>query len=707
MNLRHLQLDTLCEYPLGASNGVRKRNVKLRQNFLRGGASRAWFYQQNPFAWHLARRLSGLDDSPISGGVWPIQHWRCERKYGNPGTDIFPPLSPMPPDDSEIYRLCLDYRIIGYHRAANANEARRLLDAGRLEVRYATELTSEWYDPVHGILEVPEGNPEILGSHGIPIGRMVRNDGELWFNFENSWGGAWGLEGQGILSVEHFDRFMIEAWDPLNPSFQVPLSARTGIVCLEWKWSADGEIALFGREIINAATNDPLAWAYCKRRGRFLDVEEFFVWPTERGKGYGRELARMVRELASILDLPLRMVVSYADTEEWNRENLEAAARLLNVELSESGENWAHLFGEAQPRPQAVTRPRPSAPAFPLEMLRPRDEQAISEPVTYTVFFGTNRPRLDGSRPHEFASGRGTELTLGSLQVKIRQTPTFGSVGRFWTEFWRCFSADHSDLLSRKIYADEAAMGAALSTLAERWGERPHNVLYIHGFNTTFPAAIRQAARFGVDLKVRGQTFCFSWPSAGKLPGYPTDEATIEASIPYLRDYIRIVLRQTGTTPLSVIVHSMGNRALVRCLVELARDEEFVQSKRLNQLVLAAPDVDAEVFTQACTDFLPLAKRTTLYCTRGDTPLFASEYLHQYPRAGLAPPVLVVDGMDTVLVEGFNLFNLGHNYYSEASIVLHDIFQLVHLESEPDARQFITETATAAGHRYWKLPHHR
>ncbi len=59
--------------------------------------------------------------------------------------------------------------------------------------------------------------------------------------------------------------------------------------------------------------------------------------------------------------------------------------------------------------------------------------------------------------------------------------------------------------------------------------------------------------------------------------------------------------------------------------------------------------------------------------------------------------------MDTVLVEGFNLLNLGHDYYAEASSVLHDAFVVLHYDADPLRRPGLIATETEAGERYWKL----
>ncbi len=56
-------------------------------------------------------------------------------------------------------------------------------------------------------------------------------------------------------------------------------------------------------------------------------------------------------------------------------------------------------------------------------------------------------------------------------------------------------------------------------------------------------------------------------------------------------------------------------------------------------------------------------------------------------RAGGAPPVLVLPGIDTVRVRGWSLFRLGHSYVAEDASVLRDIRTLLHWQEAPERRR--------------------
>jgi esterase/lipase superfamily enzyme len=237
-----------------------------------------------------------------------------------------------------------------------------------------------------------------------------------------------------------------------------------------------------------------------------------------------------------------------------------------------------------------------------------------------------------------------------------------------------------------------------------RFDDRPQNLLYVHGYNVSFGEAAIRAAQLGTDLKLPGVTFLFSWPSAARVDAYSADEATIEASLPFLEQFVLLLAGQFCEVPMNILAHSMGNRAVLRLLEKLCTSGDSLPAGWINNLILAAPDVDSEVFGKSMAECAKLAKRTSLYVTRGDWALQASEWLHDYPRAGLAPPITTVPGVDTILVEDLDLLELGHHYYSEAAAVLHDMFDLTRRSSSPGDRPRIVAARTDGGEEYWRLP---
>ena len=117
------------------------------------------------------------------------------------------------------------------------------------------------------------------------------------------------------------------------------------------------------------------------------------------------------------------------------------------------------------------------------------------------------------------------------------------------------------------------------------------------------------------------------------------------------------------------------------------------ESALFNQIILAAPDIDAEIF---CRDLAPAltssSNRVTLYASSNDQALVASKQVHGYARAGDSGAGLVVlPGIETIDVSRLDTSLLGHSYYGSSNPILLDIRQLI-------------EFALPAAQRHWLLP---
>jgi len=93
-----------------------------------------------------------------------------------------------------------------------------------------------------------------------------------------------------------------------------------------------------------------------------------------------------------------------------------------------------------------------------------------------------------------------------------------------------------------------------------------------HGYRNSFKDAAFRAAQLGVDLKIPGATFFYSWPSAASPQGYISDSATVDVSTGYCFEFVMNLLRGFPEVPLHVIAHSMGNRMALSWFEKLSRE---------------------------------------------------------------------------------------------------------------------------------------
>jgi len=306
----------------------------------------------------------------------------------------------------------------------------------------------------------------------------------------------------------------------------------------------------------------------------------------------------------------------------------------------------------------------------------------------YPVWFGTNRKLLDAADP---AKGFGAEIDdkihFGKRIVRI---PTSHRVGELGSPLWKRLlmrvddriTVDPATVLGADAFAREVRKFIAGLDPADR------NVLvYIHGFNTTFDDAARRAAQLGFDLKVPGITVLYSWPSRGSVSAYVNDLTAIEASEAHIAEFLVNVSALADPGKVHIIAHSMGNRGLLRAMHRATTQAALRSGTRFGQIFLSAPDVNVNLFRQLASVYPLVAERTTLYVADQDKALAALEWMTEGGRAGGAPPVLVLPGIDTVRVRGSSLFRLGHSYFAEEPDVLRDIRAQLHWHESPERRR--------------------
>lgn len=685
-------LEYFAEYPLGQARSPRAKRVALECDKATIAAELTTPSAPCNFCWKVARQLENTESVSLSEGVWPINHWRAQRAVGSPGTAAFALDRPLRDATPEVYAKASERRSLAYFRIRTATDAIRVIREG-LAIQLSTNISTDWYDPPDGRIPLDAGATP-LGAHNVAL--IDFNPKEQRFVFPNSWGSEWGHKGWGAVPLDALAYHANEMWvvSPHYPRF--PPTSRKDILCREWKWAATPDDGIHCRELVDGSTDQRLAWAFCVRRNGFLEIDDLYVWPTERGKGYGRVLADMVSRLSCEMRLPLRMLVSYADAPPPMLDPVNAIAARLGLKVAETDAWDVPLIGEKAPPASKPRRPRPERPAFLLEWLRPKDEATTTCPA-YDVVFGTDRELNDATNVAAgFNNERAQRLLIGTATIDVGPIPTFGCIGRAWQA---ALGRPSRRAPPFRVIRDDAILSSRMQEPVLQDDSCGFNFLFVHGFRVSFHDAVAHGARLGAALKVPGSTFVYSWPATSY---YPADSQAVEASLPHFSEFVSRILQHTSPRPLAIVAHSMGNRLLLRFLVQQVLSASTTLST-IAHTVFAAPDVDHDVF-QDCMQTLKHAPfRKTLYTARGDAALALSELIHDNPRAGLTPPVLVAENLDTILVEGGPLLSIGHAYYGDQSDILHDMFQLFHYSAKPATRRCPRQVTTIDGHSYWKI----
>ena len=354
--------------------------------------------------------------------------------------------------------------------------------------------------------------------------------------------------------------------------------------------------------------------------------------------------------------------------------------------------------------------PKPESDATPQSTTPPQDGEAelLKDPRNVPLWFGTNREPNDRQRIDlGFSGRRSTDRSVwhGRCIVNVPHGHALGSTGteglKGWWQRWRHGVDDRLRLLNIQGLGEPDFWQAVHAAMNERDERKPEALLFLHGYRVSFEDAALRAAQLAYDLKIRDTAF-FSWPSAGAAAKYTVDEGSAKNATEPLAEFISALDAgaHAAGKALHIIAHSMGNRVLLAALQWLVLKGRAPQA--IDKIVCAAPDEDADDFVTAMAALRSVGRRRTLYASSKDKPVWLSEVVHGYPRAGRIPPVTLAEGLDTVDASDLEATFLGHSDFATERPLLQDLFSLLKASLAPRERLGLEAVNTDAG-AYWRI----
>jgi GNAT superfamily N-acetyltransferase len=314
------------------------------------------------------RQLEGT--YPEDAGCWNVTWQRVLCGWGLVTQEDWVNGQPEPPGIDDKAKK---NRSRSYYRIRDYSECVRFIDK-ELPFSASFEIWNQWYSAKEGIIEeVPEFITPIE-SHAVLMSGYT-NSGALVFN--NSWGLAWGHQGLGMMSRQSFENWLIDAWQPnftpVEPKKYIHRGMQFEVILSE---SPIGLPYATGR-LYDYDKDDKVGWFSCRQNETFWDVEELFIKPEYRGRGYSRALMLQIKNMAEFHGLPIRLWVSYADSYEVNHPALLKVASFLGLELKKSPVPWASYVGMPGPTPNVL--PSIRIPARP-KSIRDKKQSVDKEP---------------------------------------------------------------------------------------------------------------------------------------------------------------------------------------------------------------------------------------------------------------------------------------------------------------------------------------
>ena len=313
--------------------------------------------QDSPFAWNKARLWEGTH--PKDEGAWLTTAYRVRCGVGMISASTWSPLGRLdavPPVEME--RIAEQNRLPAYVRVRSSQECVQYLSQG-LSIQAGLEITSQWIEAGSGsIKEIPD-HVTPRESHTVQIFHCDMENRR--FGFENSWGANWGRQGLGILSFDYFDKWNIDTWVPVFASNELFSTSDLDESCMTTRLLLNPPHVLVWTTFYELITGKKMGWFMARSGVDSLDVEDFHVRREFRNRGHGNRLCEELRIASDHANLPLRLLVPYADSCDGNHSNIRWIAGKLGLGIAKSRHTWAGYEATPSRLPSIRIPARPRA----------------------------------------------------------------------------------------------------------------------------------------------------------------------------------------------------------------------------------------------------------------------------------------------------------------------------------------------------------
>ncbi|MBB4351732.1 alpha/beta hydrolase [Aliirhizobium cellulosilyticum] len=196
--------------------------------------------------------------------------------------------------------------------------------------------------------------------------------------------------------------------------------------------------------------------------------------------------------------------------------------------------------------------------------------------------------------------------------------------------------------------------------------------VFIHGYNYSYQEALFRIAQIGADARLPGAPILFSWPSAAVVAGYVADRDAALASRGDLHELVQALSESSKVRRIVLFAHSMGAFLTMETVRELKLQGRDDVLRKLT-VVLAAPDIDVDVFRAQLRDIGRMQTPITLLVSKVDRALSVSSLIggerQRVGRMDVDDPIVqeaaVKEGVrviDITSVAGSD--GLGHDRYA-------------------------------------------
>ena len=163
---------------------------------------------------------------------------------------------------------------------------------------------------------------------------------------------------------------------------------------------------------------------------------------------------------------------------------------------------------------------------------------------------------------------------------------------------------------------------------ARKWFAGYHDddgrlLVFVHGFNNRYENSVYRFAQIVHDSGTDAAPLLFTWPSRGSVFAYGYDKESTNYSRTALEAILTAAGEEKSIREVTILAHSMGTWLTVESLRQMAIRNGRVAPK-ITDVILAAPDLDIDVFRQQLVDMGPDRPKFTIFVSRDDRALSVS-----------------------------------------------------------------------------------
>jgi esterase/lipase superfamily enzyme len=331
----------------------------------------------------------------------------------------------------------------------------------------------------------------------------------------------------------------------------------------------------------------------------------------------------------------------------------------------------------------------------------------LVDPRIVEFLFATVREKRFAEGSVSYTGGRSSDIHYGAASIRVPEDHKIGRIElpRNWTLFGVTLRQDRMDEKKHFVIRSVKSLDESEWDDVVRSKASKKALIFVHGFANTFQDALFRNAQMIWDLQYPGLSIVFSWASSGGLLDYVYDQNSANHARPAFIALLR-KLEALGVDQIDVLAHSMGNLVVLEALASHSQTSNPV---KIGELLMAAPDVDRDVFVGLIPAVQRITRGLTLYASSADKALAASRIPAGVPRAGDVPfdgPVVLKD-LETIDVTaiGEEFLGLNHSEFATNRVVMDDIKLIISTGMRPPSsrlsqiRRFPEPPGVA---RYWR-----